>query len=67
VKKYVIKSRQAELYILAGGGFVYSVAQALFFPSPEVANGYRMQRTSFPDRYVVCELSDDGQITPVVK
>ena len=67
MKIYVIKSRQAEVYIPAGGGFVYSVAQAKIFHSFELANGYRMQRTRLPDGFVVCELSVDGQITPVVR
>ena len=64
---YVIKSRKAEVYISAGGGFVYFVAQAKVFHSFELANGYRMQKTRLPDGFVVCELSTDGQLTPVVQ
>jgi hypothetical protein len=67
MKMYVIKRRQAEIYIPNGGGFVYSVAQAKVFPSLAVANGYRMQNTRLPDAFVVCELSADGQITPIVQ
>jgi len=64
---YVIKSWQAEVYIPAGRGFVHSVAQAKVFHSFELANGYRMQKTRLPDGFVVCELSADGQITPIVR
>lgn len=67
MKMYVIKSRQADIYIPAGGGFVYSVAQAKVFHSLAVANGYRMQRTRLPDNFIVCELSTDGQIIPITQ
>jgi hypothetical protein len=65
LKQYVIKSRQAEIYVPERAGYVKTAAQARIFRSLEIANGYRMQRTGFPDGFVVCEMSGDGQITPV--
>jgi hypothetical protein len=61
---YVIRSRQATIYVSNGRGFVYSVAEAKVFHSLELANGYRMQKTRFPDAFVVCELSADGRAQP---
>jgi hypothetical protein len=67
IKVFVIRSRRAEIYVPNGGGFVHSVAEAKVFRSLELANGYRMQKTRFPDAFVVCELSADGQVAPVVQ
>jgi hypothetical protein len=41
------------------------VEQALAFPSVEEADFHRGQMLGSPDQYEICELSPDGQITPV--
>jgi hypothetical protein len=62
--KYVIKRLDGELYVAAAGGFYHELRVARVFPTWEAADAYRV-RSVIPDgEFVVCQVSDDGQVTP---
>ena len=63
--KYVVRERGTKFYVDRWGGLRQEVAQALAFPSVEEADFHRGQVRGATDQYEICELTPDGNTTPV--
>jgi len=65
LRKYIVRKRGTNSSADRWAKLRQDVDQALAFPSVEEADFHRGQMLGSPDEYEICELSPEGQITPV--
>src|SRR5262245_43926894 len=62
--QYVIKHRQAEVYVAAQGGSKHAPAVAQLFPARDAADEYMLRSVIPADSFAACEVPDSGWILP---